>query len=65
MKRTVQMYFDTETKGAYRFRGENDDSPDDPLYLIGTLYLRKAALKAMGLKGQPGPIHVTVEIEEA
>lgn len=58
----ITMVLDRETKGALRYAGQGEDSPEEPMYLIGTLYLRKAGvLHHLGVK-QPSTITVTVEV---
>lgn len=59
MRRTVTMTLERETKGALRYRGIADDDPMTSSYLIGTLYLRKAAVCGEG--SPPEQINVTVE----
>ena len=63
MTLTTDMTLERETKGAVRYA----EDQSDPLYLLGTLYLRKAALAAKGEelggeKGWPQRIRVTVEV---
>jgi hypothetical protein len=53
----VVMVLERETKGALRYRGIEDDDPDLDGYLIGTLYLRKAALE------RPFPTKISVTVE--
>ena len=60
---TTDMTFERETKGAVRYA----EDQSDPLYLLDTLYLRKAGLAAKGEelggeKGWPKRIRVTVEV---
>lgn len=62
---TTEMQLERETKGAVRYA----EDQSDPLYLLGTLYLRKAGLAAKGEnlggeKGWPKRIRVTVELME-
>lgn len=62
MTLTTDMTLERETKGAVRYA----EDQSDPLYLLGTLYLRKAALAAqdkdLAEKGWPKRIRVTVEL---
>lgn len=60
---TTELMLERETKGAVRYA----EDQNDPLYLFGTLYVRKAALAAKGEnlggeKGWPKRIRVTVEV---
>ena len=62
---TTEMQLERETKGAIRYA----EDQSDPLYLLVTLYLRKAGLAAKGEnlggeKGWPKRIRVTVELME-
>jgi hypothetical protein len=56
----IEMVLERETKGALRFRGQGADDPDRPLHIIGTLYLRKAGLAALGIEGAK---RLTVRLE--
>ncbi len=60
---TTDMTLERETKVAVRYA----EDQDNPLYLIGTLYLRKAGLAAKGEelggeKGWPQKIRVSIEV---
>jgi hypothetical protein len=61
----VVMVLERQTKGAYRYRGTGEDDPDRPLYVIGTLYLRRAGLAALGIEEAPSAITVEIEVKEA
>ena len=63
--KTIRCYFEysKETKGAVQYK--EPDAGDNPLYLIGTLYLRKASLAAVTGVGYPTKIVVTVYIPES
>ena len=59
----ITFQFDKETPGAVRFQelgkdGEPNESMDDGL--IGTLYVRKAGLKRLGVKDLPEGCTVTI-----
>lgn len=59
----TELTFEKETKGAVRYA----EDQSDPLYLLGTLYLRKAGLAAKGdelggEKGWPKRIRVSIEV---
>lgn len=53
---TVRMTLERETKGALRYAADTSD----PLYLIDTLYLRKAGAQTK-LDGQPQEIWITIQ----
>ena len=56
-KQEAIFSFEKETKGALRFQEidpKTGEQPDN--YLVGTLYLRKAALGG----GRPTTLHITV-----
>lgn len=54
---SIRFTFEKETKGAVRYK-EASAQP-----IVGTLYLKKARLKELGLENL-GPIIVTIEKEE-
>ncbi len=61
----VHMAVSKLTKGAVQYKEEDMD--DDPMYLIGTLYLRKAGmvheeLTAEDSREYPAHIKVTIEV---
>ncbi len=63
--RTISCYLEHAklTKGAVQFKEPSQQ--DDPLYLIGTLYLRKAGLATADKPNEyPTKIMVTVSIPE-
>jgi len=64
---TTHMKLSKLTKGAVQYKEEDMD--DDPMYLIGTLYLRKAGLVHEQLTADhsreyPARIKVTIEVVE-
>ena len=63
----ITMWKEKETKGAVRYT-EPDEVENNPMYLVGTLYLRKAGMVSAGLTSgegsaveYPDSIVVTVE----
>ena len=63
MKKRIVMTLNKETKGAVRYE---EPTSDNPLYLVGTLYLRKAGLAAADAvqDGYPPKIVVEISTEE-
>jgi hypothetical protein len=59
----IAMVLERETKGALRYRGLGDDDPDKPLHILGTLYLRKAGLAALGIDKPAQRVTVKIEVE--
>ncbi len=64
---TVPMEISKLTKGAVQYKEEDVD--DDPMYLIGTLYLRKAGmvheqLTEKNSREYPAHIKVTIAVVE-
>lgn len=55
MSTRIKFEFEKETKGAVRYK----EISDDPV--IGTLYIRKAHLKELGITGSG---NIVVEIKE-
>lgn len=60
MKQQITMHFSRETKGALLYREPASDL-GDPNYLIGNIYLRKAAIEG---ESWPRKITITVTTEE-
>lgn len=62
---TVVFEFKNETKGAIRYTEVTSGDNGDPLAnreaKIGTLYLRKSALREMGFTHVPSTLAVSVE----
>ena len=66
-KATVPMSISKLTKGAVQYK--EDEMDNDPMCLIGTLYLRKAGLVHEQMTGEnqreyPAHIKVTIEVDE-
>lgn len=59
----VTFEYERETPGTWRYK-EVDGGVDSLNPLIGTLYIRKAAMSSEGLKAAPKAIEVTVTITE-
>lgn len=60
---THRFTFERETKGAVKYleEGFNPGEPDKST--IGTLYIRKAALRAQGISGIPQSFTLTIQME--
>lgn len=63
MIQQITLNLERETKGAVRYE-ESARQSGDPEYLIGTLYLRKAYLRAAGIQVLPMQVTVTVEADD-
>lgn len=66
LSRDITFQLEKETPGAVRFHeldgnGDRLEKADDGA--IGTLYVRKAFLKAIGVKGAPEGCKVTITFE--
>jgi hypothetical protein len=60
VRQQADFTLERETKGTVRYQEITQLGKEDS-YLIGTLYLRKAALREAGAEGWPQRLTVTVE----
>lgn len=58
---TLSFTLRNETKGALRFEEKVSDSLAEPK--IGTLYVRKSAIRDMGLSEAPRALTLTLSVE--
>jgi len=58
MRFQLKFTFEKETKGAFRFKEADVGKFDEPK--VGSLYIRKSALKELGTV--PQSVEVTIEV---
>jgi len=58
----VTFEFERSTKNTYRYKEVENDSGLELDAVIGTLYIQKAALEALGVEDEDDELTVTLEV---